>query len=208
MSSTRIYITPVFVECAVPEVSEGGFISMLHDGLSSFFRRSQQSILSGKARLKYDSLTRASLQPRLSSLQTAEGCPEPARRTQPSPDGGREEERLQGGRRRAEVTYCLTDSPSTFKDALLLQHALITLVFTQRSPLSSWPLSSVGWKTLTSSAPPSPSSSDNFSRTHICPNALKPNPNHRIDNTLRLLVLVVQRSCPQSLNAADCGARI
>lgn len=71
----------------LPEISGSVFISMLHDGDVSFFCRSQDSSLSEKARVRYDSLMKASLQPRLSftglpqeSLET-----KPDRHTQLSP---------------------------------------------------------------------------------------------------------------------------
>lgn len=53
---------------------------MLHDGVFSFFCRSQDSSLSEKARVKYDSLMMASLQPRLSFI----GLPQDSLETKPA----------------------------------------------------------------------------------------------------------------------------
>lgn len=75
------------LEHTLPELSV--FISMLHDGVFSSFCRSQDSSLSGKARVKYDSLMEASLQPGISFTITPQdslAAPKPARHTQVSPN--------------------------------------------------------------------------------------------------------------------------
>lgn len=62
---------------------------MLHEGVFSSFCTSQDSILSGKARVRYDSLMEASLQPLVSFTEIPLDSLLAARHTQLSP--GREQ---------------------------------------------------------------------------------------------------------------------
>lgn len=166
---------------------------MLHDGVFPSFWRSQDSILSGKARVKYDSLMEASRHPGTSFAITPQDslvAPKPARHTQVSPN-----------RRRAEFWYYrltnhlrykqswqdffITDLLFKCKYAIRLQHAFILQsLFKQQSRSSTWHASSVGSITFTSLAASRRSSFINFASIYICPNAFKPNPNHRIENAL------------------------
>lgn len=181
----------------LPEISDWGFIAMLQDGVFSFFWRSQDSTLSRKARVKNDSVMNASLQPR-NSLEM--NVAKPAKHTQLSSNRqGTAAHRLMvtntsKATEQRRFLHALINLPSKCEHALLLQLALIRQILPRQPLLSPWPLSSVGVITLTSLAALLLLSA--FSWTHICPNALKPNPNQRIWHSFtRSVVLVRGKSC-------------